>query len=1195
MLLAVFGCCSAVLRNMAAPGVDSSLGTQAWYEEVSYEGTAPGKFARLEALDPATSKEPIPPSYLENSFKEELVLEYIADFSAQFAALFPHRRQPWLVARNEAGVPKWIGGCIVPTRLPWADGDKLSDITSHISQLLRYEPLPDPLAPPEYLPSPGSTVKFESADSFDAAVLMTSALIGAGYAAYAVWGTAPRWVTLKDMRRLDLAGPEPGAAELAASASAENEAFDVAASSAKTSSTSAAGKGRGRSEQDKRGSGSRQPAKVDPASGTLGRYHLQGKAPPKSKYLALMERRTAEAEAEAALEAAFDSDEDAAVEEAREVGRHVQRIGAERERQGVPMPDDRGTVAALVRKPGAGGAGAAAAVASTPDEAAVPVPGSQYIEGDGHAPAGALKLRPRRGAVPEASPDADAGLDTDDRDGERVHAWVLLLPGKRGVVEPAFVEPSTGQVYPIASAPYYEVECVWNHRNAWVNMQDRPLLPPAPKTLRVDVRSTADIAADARALFKRKREDAAAAAAALEEAGEPAEGKQDEGFKVDVGVALPPGVSAKPLPQRPKKPVLGTAPPAFGDAAGVSTEPLPDLAAEVARLGLGGEEASGAPAAAAPAAGSADVAQGSPTAGPEPSEGKAGEAEDHVVAAPAHARHACRTQAYDLADAAAWEYLFVPTTGPKAAKKNDLVALDAEEKTADEDTPHMAKGDHVLDAPPAWAAPPTISRPVWRQRYGAVGRLVQQGHRVRRELLAPLSNSTGLQERVTWYADQWCAVASRVVEKFSHRRDCLLLRDRDMLAGTTSEYFAPGRTTGLKCITERLGVSRTFEYYVDARLDGLRRRHEEFGKKITYEFEGAIRGLQYRSATLGKWVGPAPEPGSDASEGKTASDELGNAGSELAASMGVTARAKAGDAARTLATSAGVFTLVKMAEKYQRHPARPAYEDIAKMSYLLNENAIQVRYHTSEGRLIPCTRRYHKDRADGAMEFVTEDPDAPELSEFAVELDFKDSLSQEMECFSALRSAQKAAMAVMAQRRWDEDNLELDKSVFEIAEERAESGVPLLKSDTDAGEQVAEGSADYLAPFLHDVRDPSNMTAEEAAAVRRAARNALAERHRERARIIQSRLDSENEALQRKQREFARNRDQVEGAEEEFEAFCTEAMFRIGILEKRLARQDSVFAAKMAALEDTLQADLRLSILYTEPAANLTMPASRRR
>ena len=71
----------------------------------------------------------------------------------------------------------------------------------------------------------------------------------------------------------------------------------------------------------------------------------------------------------------------------------------------------------------------------------------------------------------------------------------------------------------------------------------------------------------------------------------------------------------------------------------------------------------------------------------------------------------------------------------------------------------------------------------------------------------------------------------------------------------------------------------------------------------------------------------------------------------------------------------------------------------------------------------------------------------------------------------------------------------------------------------------------------------------------RECRKALKERLIERVNIIQRRLDAENEKLQKKQQEFQRNRDQVEGAEEEFEKFCAEAMFRIGILEQRLQRQ----------------------------------------
>jgi hypothetical protein len=38
--------------------------------------------------------------------------------------------------------------------------------------------------------------------------------------------------------------------------------------------------------------------------------------------------------------------------------------------------------------------------------------------------------------------------------GKRVHAWVLLKKGKRGVKETVFLEPSTGRAYPLKNSLY---------------------------------------------------------------------------------------------------------------------------------------------------------------------------------------------------------------------------------------------------------------------------------------------------------------------------------------------------------------------------------------------------------------------------------------------------------------------------------------------------------------------------------------------------------------------------------------------------------------------------------------------------------------------------------------------------------------------------------------------------------------------
>ncbi|XP_015685947.1 dynein regulatory complex subunit 7-like, partial [Protobothrops mucrosquamatus] len=60
----------------------------------------------------------------------------------------------------------------------------------------------------------------------------------------------------------------------------------------------------------------------------------------------------------------------------------------------------------------------------------------------------------------------------DRLQGLRVHAWVLVLSGKREVPESFFIDPFTGKSYGPADDHFLGIECLWNHRNYWINMQD---------------------------------------------------------------------------------------------------------------------------------------------------------------------------------------------------------------------------------------------------------------------------------------------------------------------------------------------------------------------------------------------------------------------------------------------------------------------------------------------------------------------------------------------------------------------------------------------------------------------------------------------------------------------------------------------------------------------------------------------------
>ncbi|KAL5008139.1 hypothetical protein ScPMuIL_013720 [Solemya velum] len=71
--------------------------------------------------------------------------------------------------------------------------------------------------------------------------------------------------------------------------------------------------------------------------------------------------------------------------------------------------------------------------------------------------------------------DKQAELEKPPRDplhGLRVHAWVLVLSGKREVPESFYIEPFTGLSHSVESMNYLGIESLWNNQNYWVNMQD---------------------------------------------------------------------------------------------------------------------------------------------------------------------------------------------------------------------------------------------------------------------------------------------------------------------------------------------------------------------------------------------------------------------------------------------------------------------------------------------------------------------------------------------------------------------------------------------------------------------------------------------------------------------------------------------------------------------------------------------------
>jgi hypothetical protein len=397
--------------------------------------------------------------------------------------------------------------------------------------------------------------------------------------------------------------------------------------------------------------------------------------------------------------------------------------------------------------------------------------------------------------------------------------------------------------------------------------------------------------------------------------------------------------------------------------------------------------------------------------------------------------------------------------------------------------------------------------------------------------------------RLTLFRDAQRTMPLEVREQFVNRRDKLRRRTRFPLEGTVVEEFEQGRPHGLRKHVDVTGKRREFHFYTSARLDSLVRREEDLGKKAVEVFEGRDDQLVYRSVTV------SPK---EAGSGATKASVYTLPGGQL-----------------------GDLIIRKMCEKFDRSDPTGASEtDVARRTYYVKDGSIRCVYHYAKGRITASSRVYHKDRSV-PTEVVQVDPFAAQPRPAQLEEEFSRVQQREKDCYAAVRDSERETGEMLQARKKEEARIVLDKSIFETARERAKEDTK-KELAADEAEEKDERQVDYLTPFLQGSSDPKNPSREEAQNSRDACLKALKERLLERANIIQRRLDEENATLAKRQAAFQRSRDHVEGADEKFEKFCSEAMFRIQILEQRLARHEETALQKYADMDFKLRSDPRL-------------------
>lgn len=180
-------------------------------------------------------------------------------------------------------------------------------------------------------------------------------------------------------------------------------------------------------------------------------------------------------------------------------------------------------------------------------------------------------------------------------------------------------------------------------------------------------------------------------------------------------------------------------------------------------------------------------------------------------------------------------------------------------------------------------------------------------------------------------------------------------------------------------------------------------------------------------------------------------------------------------------------------------------------------------------------------------------------------------LKSEKEILSTARKLNNDLVEIVRLKKKEEKIGLGSKTGVEVKQISSASSSNDNKKDEDVGMTF-----DYLSPYLLDVKDPKNMTHEEALGVYEACVNALKSRCTARVNIIQHRLNEENSKLSELQNGcIDTSVEQKDG----HESIMNEISFRIKILEQRVSESEKNSMEKLRALDIRLREDGRMKSL----------------
>ncbi|XP_023421775.1 dynein regulatory complex subunit 7 isoform X2 [Cavia porcellus] len=392
-----------------------------------------------------------------------------------------------------------------------------------------------------------------------------------------------------------------------------------------------------------------------------------------------------------------------------------------------------------------------------------------------------------------------------------------------------------------------------------------------------------------------------------------------------------------------------------------------------------------------------------------------------------------------------------------------------------------------------------------------------------------------------------------IKEWYQNREDTLELKHINNSTGLHTDYFRPGHPQALRVHSYKSMQpenDRVMEFYETARVDGLIKR-EETPRTMTEYYQGRPDFLSYRHINFGPRVKKLTLTSSESNP----------------------------------------RPVVKITERFSRNPEKPADEDVAERVFLITEERIQLRYHCRDDHITASKREFlQRSEVDSKGNKIIMTPDM--CISFEVEpMEHTKKLLYQYETMMHLKNEEKLSkhqaweseqevLEILKLREEEEEAHTLNISIYDTKrnEKSKEYREAMERVMHEEHLRQVEAQLDYLAPFLAQLPPGEKLTRIQAVHLRDECLSDFKQRLIDKANLIQARFEKENQELQKKQQWYQENQVTLTPEEEDqYLSYCSQAMFRIRILEQRLNRHKELAPLKYLALEEKLYKDPRLA------------------